>query len=330
MRPKVDVRRGRRGITLEIDGFSIGLDNPFSRINLVSHAHLDHLKGIQNSRRVVATCETIEIAAKRGYRIKRYEKINIGETKDFGGIEVTSLNAGHSLGSSQFLIEKGGVKILYTGDFNTEDSIAYEGAKPVDCDIMIADGTYGNPVYVFPERRVLYETMIRESMRCLELGEVPVFKAYSLGKAQEAILVLQKLKYPVVVGNHTTSLINEVYRKYGYDIKAFNLKDISNTLMNEGIIFVASDKNSLIRNVKKVLGYETKKFLGKIREIFLSGWTILSRNGIPLSGHCGYDRLLSYIKKASPYEVYFFSYNRGSEVFLSKDLKEIGIRVKFL
>ncbi|MHA1506920.1 MAG: MBL fold metallo-hydrolase [Candidatus Asgardarchaeia archaeon] len=330
MRPKVNIRREGRGITLEIDGFSIGLDNPISRINLVSHAHLDHLKGIQNSRMVVATDETIEIAARRGYRIRRYERIKIGETKDFGGIKVTSLNAGHSLGSSQFLIEKKGLRILYTGDFNAEDSIAYKGAKPVNCDIMIADGTYGNPIYVFPKRRILYEAMIRESVKCINLGEIPLFKAYSLGKAQEAILILQKLKYPVIVGNYTTSLINEVYRKYGYDIRAYNLKDVSLTMIKEGTIFVASDKNSFGRNLKKMLGYEAKKFLGKIREIFLSGWTILSGNGIPLSGHCGYDRLLNYIKKASPSEVYFFSYDRGSEVFLSKDLKEMGIRSKFL
>lgn len=62
-------------------------------------------------------------------------------------VRFTSFAAGHVLGACMFLIEIAGVRVLYTGDYSTEEDRHLVPAKvPVwenKPDVMICESTYG-------------------------------------------------------------------------------------------------------------------------------------------------------------------------------------------
>jgi hypothetical protein len=47
--------------------------------------------------------------------MERTEVIDFHQTVDLGGIRVTPYRAGHVLGAAMFLVEIGGMRLLYTG-----------------------------------------------------------------------------------------------------------------------------------------------------------------------------------------------------------------------
>lgn len=71
-------------------------------------------------------------------------------------VRFTSFAAGHVLGACMFLIEIAGVKVLYTGDYSTEEDRHLVPAKvpawEKKPDVMICESTYG---YAFLSRRTL-------------------------------------------------------------------------------------------------------------------------------------------------------------------------------
>ena len=58
------------------------------------------------------------------------------------------------------------------------------------CDVVLMECTYGRPQYVFPPRDEVAGAMVAFARKALEDGAAPVFFAYSLGKAQEAMAIL--------------------------------------------------------------------------------------------------------------------------------------------
>ena len=61
------------------------------------------------------------------------------------GIKITAYHAGHVLGGAMFLIEVGGVKVMYTGDYSREEDRHLPAAEvpPATPDVLICESTYG-------------------------------------------------------------------------------------------------------------------------------------------------------------------------------------------
>ncbi|KAJ3341381.1 hypothetical protein HDU93_005017 [Gonapodya sp. JEL0774] len=113
-------------------------------------------------------------------------------TYESSGIRFTAYNAGHVLGAAMFVVEIGGVKILYTGDYSREEDRHLMAAeKPRErCEVMISESTYGvqshEPVVEREARftRLVHDIVLRGG-RCL----IPTF---ALGRAQELLLILDE------------------------------------------------------------------------------------------------------------------------------------------
>ncbi|KAG0420043.1 Endoribonuclease YSH1, partial [Dictyocoela roeselum] len=59
-------------------------------------------------------------------------------------MKVRALTAGHVLGAAMFLVEIGGSRILYTGDYSREEDRHLKAAEfPGKLDVLIAESTYG-------------------------------------------------------------------------------------------------------------------------------------------------------------------------------------------
>jgi putative mRNA 3-end processing factor len=117
-----------------------------------------------------------------------------------GDMKFQLLNAGHTPGSSQVLIEADGKRFLYTGDFNTFDSKLLKGAnmeEAGDLDAIVIESTYAKDDH--PERPVVEKEFIEAATDVVETGGTVLVPAFGVGRAQEIACVLydHKFKYPV-------------------------------------------------------------------------------------------------------------------------------------
>ncbi|MFC5279774.1 MBL fold metallo-hydrolase [Halorubrum rubrum] len=107
---------------------------------------------------------------------------------DGGGYEVTLRNAGHVPGSAHVLVDDGDTRLLYTGDFHTDDQRLVSGttARP-DADIVICESTYAD---VSHEERAAVEARWADRVRTtIWEGGTVVAPAFAIGRTQELMLV---------------------------------------------------------------------------------------------------------------------------------------------
>ncbi len=322
------VRRGT-GIHLRYGEVQLALDTGIPKLTtLLSHAHSDHIGDLHLAKQVIATQETIDALAARGGKVAQpISSIRYNETFGQIGAYITSLNAGHVIGSAMFRIEfEDGLSVLYTGDFNAVDSIVHTAAKPVHADVLITEATYGTPQWIFPDRSLIHADIVKTAKRIIEQGRIPIFRAYSLGKAQEAIALLQNANLEVLSGNQAIDSVCEVYNHYGSRLQYSSLEsdEAKNSLQN-GCAVVTSAPRHAIANVRKMLGKSFAKDLERRKESFnLSGWTLgeYRNGGFPLSAHTDFRGLLEFAEAVGPKIAYCFTDNAG---VLSGHLAKRGI-----
>jgi len=191
---------------------------------LVSHSHLDHIGGLpilfdkfdgkwcSTSTTGAITMALLEDALKVGTpqpprkndkldRISKFDqsnvdkvsknhvKLDVGDTSEVApGILVTPIDACHIPGSVAYLIDIEGFKILYTGDFNLDQSILFPGATlPTDPEVVIFDGTYWG-------REDFNRTRVAEQLsRIIETKGPVIIPSFAVGRSQEILSILDKL-----------------------------------------------------------------------------------------------------------------------------------------
>ena len=90
------------------------------------------------------------------------------------------------------------------------------GARSETLRRRLMECTFGRPKYVFPPRAEIAGAMIAFAREALEIETVPVFFAYSLGKAQEALAILGSGGIPITV-HATIAAIADIYVDAGVD-----------------------------------------------------------------------------------------------------------------
>ncbi len=111
------------------------------------------------------------------------------ESFQAAGHEVTFYNAGHIPGSAHVLIDDGTTRLLYTGDFNTEDQqlVAGSTARPT-ADIVITETTYSD-VTREPRSQIEAEFVQFVEETIWEGGTV-LIPAFAIGRTQEILALL--------------------------------------------------------------------------------------------------------------------------------------------
>ena len=115
-------------------------------LRVVTHAHADHMVGLQRS---VRTCEKILTtkATKDLIDVMRgplflmggfVETLDYGKTIQYEEERITFFKADHILGAAQVLVEDSqGKRILFTGDFRINET------PVIGADILVMEATYG-------------------------------------------------------------------------------------------------------------------------------------------------------------------------------------------
>ncbi len=166
----------------------------------------DTLKLHGNSPRCPFTGEDVrrigEVSVEHGY----------GEPFEAAGYEVTFFEAGHIPGSAHVIVDDGDTRLLYTGDFHTDDQRLVSGttARP-DADVVICESTYSD---VEHEDRTAIEERFAESVKTtLWEGGTVIVPAFAIGRTQELMLICEAYDVPCYVDGMGTE-VTEMLRQY--------------------------------------------------------------------------------------------------------------------
>ncbi len=316
---ELSVRKHLSGVVIEYNDDIIAFDTGLaSEPTLLSHAHADHITGIDRAVCVYSLASTFEtIEARTNLKIKTREVVEYNTPFSIRNVKVQAFNAGHVIGSAMFLLEfSDGMTLLYTGDFNVVDSIVHEAAKPVSADVLIMETTYGTTEWVFPPRYETHDNILRAADEEWDSGKIPLFNVYSLGKAQETIKLLHDAGFNVISGNHTIDAVSDIYGRYGTLLTSspISFDGLAPLLENKCAVVSSSPKytkQSLRKNIGRT---KSKEIEARFEEYSLSGWTLgkYSVRGYPLSAHSDFPGLASFVNSVKPRMVYCFTDNANT------------------
>ncbi len=263
--------------------------------SVVSHAHLDHAKKHQ---RILATGPTLKLLAKRIGKTRSL-KLEYRQPYTFDNCSVTLYPAGHVLGSAQVLVEKDGVRLLYSGDFNTTLSCAAEPIEIPESDILIMESTFGSERYRFPAREEVEKSLIAFVQHAFDAGAVPVVVGYVLGKSQEAMKILGDAGFKLSVHGSVAALAR-VYETCDVTFGDWRQYHRDET---EGRVLIIPRVAIKSRMIKR---------LEKKQIVYLSGWAINPQvaermavdQALPLSDHADFDGLIEYATKVGAKKIY--------------------------
>jgi putative mRNA 3-end processing factor len=151
--------------------------------------------------------------------------LDFGVEEKVGDMRFQLLNAGHTPGSAQVLIETEGKRLLYTSDFNITDSQLLKGATMDygDLDAMVMESTYANEDH--SERSELEKRFVESATEVVEKGGTVLVPAFGVGRSQEmaCILTAHHFEYPIVLDGmaREASRIIMNYKEFLRDPKLF-------------------------------------------------------------------------------------------------------------
>jgi len=143
-----------------------------------------------------------EVSEPHGYR----------EPFEVAGHEVTFYDAGHIPGSAHVLVDDGDTRLLYTGDFHTEDQrlVAGTTARP-EADVVLCESTYADVHR--GDRAEREEQFARSVEQTLWEGGTVVVPAFGIGRTQELLLVCEAYDIPCYVDGMGTR-VTELLRRH--------------------------------------------------------------------------------------------------------------------
>jgi putative mRNA 3-end processing factor len=151
--------------------------------------------------------------------------LDYGVEEKLGEMRFQLLNAGHTPGSAQVLVETDGKRLLYTGDFNIADSKLLEGASMNygDLDAVVMESTYANEDHT--ERSELEKHFVESVTEVVEAGGIVLVPAFGVGRSQEILCVLaaHHFEYPVILDGmaREVSRVMMNYKEFLRDPKLF-------------------------------------------------------------------------------------------------------------
>jgi len=288
----------------------------------VSHGHSDHAR---EHAAVITSINSARVCRHR-FRAKRtdvtFEEHAFNEPWSEGEHRLTLFPAGHVLGSSQLLIEGAHGAFVYTGDFKLTRSYTCEAPEVKKCDVLLMECTFGRPQYAFPARDEVEAQVVAFATRALADGCAPVFYAYSLGKAQEALAILAKANVPITV-HGAVHAMSAIYEEAGVQLGSYAKYDPLTYDGTSALIWPPPGR-------KRPKGANKRP----LRTVMLTGWAMdpgsAYRYGvgsmIPLSDHADFPSLLAYIERAQPKKVWL---NHGSPEFVHH-LRRRGVDAEYL
>lgn len=319
-----EIRLRLDGGDAAIVGAGLWLDPHRTRdFAFVSHAHADHFA--PHGRILCSTATRKLVEARFRQARGNFISLDFGERVPIdGGFEVELLPAGHIPGSAMLHLTRlaDGATLLHTGDFKTRPAPGAERNEAKPADTLIMETTFGLPRFRLPPPGQVLAEMVKFVREALEDGEIPVFMAYSLGKAQEILLALSALAPELRFQVHASvAKMNEAVTALGYALPPWELFDPKqrSPLGHVLVMPPAAGRSRAVRQMRK-----------HTRLAMVSGWGMdpgaryryQCDEVFPLSDHAGYDELHAFVDEVKPQRVYTI---HGYRSEFARDLRSRGI-----
>jgi len=189
---------------------------PMVRDAVMTHAHIDHigmapwlttfgaaLHGTHLTSAVseIMWADTYKVSDIEGYPLgwdKRDMEAALdswcphqfGEWFDVGDWRCRLHPAGHIPGAAMIEIQTRETSILWTGDIDTRDSPNALGAKPMDCDILCLEGTYGGRDHA--DRKQEEARLVTRVLEVVSRGGIALIPAFASGRGQDVLRILHR------------------------------------------------------------------------------------------------------------------------------------------
>jgi putative mRNA 3-end processing factor len=313
------------GLYCPIGDFWIDPTRPVPRA-VITHGHADHARAGHGA--VLATPETLAIMAARygeGFTQDR-QAAAYGEATSVNGVSVKLVPAGHVLGSAQAIVEKGGTRMVVSGDYKRRRDPTCALFEPVPCDVFISEATFGLPVFRHPDDRAEIDKLLKSVALFPERAHL--VGAYSLGKAQRIIALIREAGYdrPIFIHGAMKKLC-DLYAASGIDLGPLEDATIAEGGRKRdfaGAVVVAPPSS--------LADKWSRRFPDPVA-CFASGWMRVRQRAkqrgveLPLviSDHADWDELTDTIKEVAPGELWV---THGRDDALARWASLEGIKAK--
>ncbi|MEC7695273.1 MAG: MBL fold metallo-hydrolase [Candidatus Thermoplasmatota archaeon] len=98
--------------------------------------------------------------------------------------------AGHIPGAAMVEIATPEMRILWSGDIDTRDSPNALGAKPINCDLLCLEGTYGGRNH--PDRKMEEQRFVSRVLEVVSRGGTALIPAFASGRGQDILRILHR------------------------------------------------------------------------------------------------------------------------------------------
>jgi putative mRNA 3-end processing factor len=319
----------RKGLFCHAGGFHI---DPMGAVEnaVITHAHSDHAR--RGSQHYYTPRMGVELLKARVGKNIRVHGFNYGEKFVLGNVELSFHPAGHILGSAQVRLQQltSGLRVPFgevwvaSGDYKRDFDPTCEPFEEVKCDVFVTEATFGTPGYQWPSGIDLGRQIFEWWEKNRVLGRNSVLFAYSLGKAQRVLGLLEPLTKRPIYCHPAASVLNDCYRAEGVKLaETICLSKIQSDRPLRGELFLVPQA-FLKSDQSAVLGQD-------FETAFASGWMAKGSGGygaggydtgFVMSDHADWKGLLKSILATGAKRVYVQHRGQGA---LVKHLRALGI-----
>jgi putative mRNA 3-end processing factor len=287
---------------------------------IITHAHSDHARrGAKEYYCARSGVELLRVRVGKNISVKTFE---YGETFFMNQVKVSLHPAGHILGSSQVRMECNGEVWVVSGDYKRTEDPTCEPFETVTCDVFVTEATFGTPAFSWPDGKNLGQEIYEWWQSNSKMDINSVLFAYSLGKAQRVLGVLEPYASSPIYCHSAVTEMNSCYRSQNILLaETICLSEISQTKKLRGELFLVPQA-FLKTPQAKILG-------ANFETAFASGWMTNDRGfgsgydkGFVMSDHADWKDLVRTIIESKAKRVYVQHRGAGA---LVRHLRTLGI-----
>jgi putative mRNA 3-end processing factor len=287
---------------------------------VITHGHGDHAR--VGSDAYLCQQDSVPILRRRLGDIS-VRGAAYGETVELNGVRISLHPAGHILGSAQVRVEHKGEVWVASGDYKTEPDGTCAPFEPIRCHAFITESTFGLPIYRWRPQTTIAAEINAWWRANAGAGRTSVVFAYSLGKAQRVLALLDASTGPILC-HGAVDPMNAIYRERGVALPA--------TTSPAGLAKAAM-RTALVVAPPSAAGSTWMRRFPDYADAFASGWMQVRGNrrrrgvdrGFVLSDHADWEGLLSAIAATGATRVLV---THGSTATLARYLSERGLQAE--
>lgn len=309
-----------KGIYCAAGDFFVDPWRPVPRA-LITHGHADHARPGHAS--YLATHASLPVMKHRLGDITA-QGIGYDETLTIGDASVSFHPAGHVPGSAQIKVEVGGEIWVASGDYKIENDGLSESFEPQRCHHFITESTFGLPVFHWRPQAEVALDLNNWWQGCAAAGKTAFLGAYSLGKAQRLLRMLDPEIGPILT-HGAVEATNRVLRDQGISLP--------DTIQATNDVDAKAYPRALVLAPPSALGSTWARRFGAQESAFASGWMQLrgirrrraGDRGFVISDHADWSGLLFAIKETMAENIYV---THGYTDIFTRYLNENGWRAQ--